>query len=83
VSRISKAVREEAIEALLCCADDYLTGNDGVDAADERAKNLTDSALHAVWAATQHRLHIGDDHLEAAALLIDGWSPGDPVEVRS
>jgi hypothetical protein len=84
VSRISKAVREEAIEALLCCADARVRRESTVirSVASGRAQIVACSLRGAVNHATGYQLSPVDDYLEAAALLLDGWNPGDPVARR-
>lgn len=86
MARISKAVREEAIEALLCCADTerfVVTG----DLVEGDANRLANHAFRVVYDAlvVPCIVNHGEQVLwsEAAALLADGWCPGDPVEVRS
>jgi hypothetical protein len=87
MARISKATREAAIDACLLAADFWLAPyriehpHDGISRA-------VDDLLSSAWIA------VGDAHadsrfevmcgycwLEAAALLRDGWSPGDPVHL--
>ena len=82
--RIPQHVREAAICALEWAAiDGDLPWRCGT-VADELApvmsasSLLVNSACAAVWHAT---LHVGEhaDWIEAAALLREGWCPGDPV----
>jgi len=68
-SRISKRTRKSAIEGLL-------RENDL-----EWLNSAARAALRAVWSVAFHET-LDVDYLEAAALLRDGWNPGDPVEVR-
>ena len=82
--RISKRVREEAVEALLADSDAYRMAEDadikdGYGAIDERAEWLRARALSALWRCYGWGEPISDDLLEAAALLRDGWNPGEPV----
>ena len=92
--RISKRVREEAIEALLIAADWHtydrdLPGCIGRHAAVDITGfvcQLVGEAVEAVDPFT--RGMDADDaclllYLEAAFLLREGWNPGDPVEVLS
>lgn len=83
MKKISKAVREEAIEHLLCSADSY--GAHGDDYArpcrSESAGALVNEALAAVW-DTSHSFGIARDCAEAAGLLLDSWLPGDLVTLR-
>lgn len=67
--RIGKRTREAAIEGLL-------HENDW-----EWLNLAARSALRAVWDSSFDAT-LDVDYLEAAALLRDGWNPGDPVEVR-
>jgi hypothetical protein len=84
MARISKRVREEAIEALLISGDPE-SGDDASWSHPVRAvDSLVFRALEAVWTATGYRLTVEHDALEAAALLRgdakhEPWSPGDPV----
>ncbi|HET9949351.1 MAG TPA: hypothetical protein VFQ22_10560 [Longimicrobiales bacterium] len=83
--KIPAAVRERAVEALRCEADEchvprldgdpmYITEDD--DTVDE---NLVNAVMNAVWSVLGFGGDIDTEILEAAALLEDGWSPGDPV----
>ena len=83
--RISKKVREQAIEACLGAHDLLLVGGTvdewlGVDRSASLAWSARNAAIDAV-----HREGLGIPvplrWLEAASLLMDGWNPGDPVEV--
>ena len=87
-ARISKATREAAIDLLLAGADgegaDEGVGRDTEAIGDERpdAVVLGDGALQALWwSAYGHDHSLAEDLLEAAALLRDGWCPGDPVHL--
>lgn len=86
--RISKRVREEAIEACLCCADDRMHGL--MSLTSDHAVGAPDDLADAAWCAVQplvdyHETPTGSArYLEAAALLRGDdehkpWSPGDPV----
>lgn len=84
--KISKRVRDEAIEMLLLDADlidrdGYMDDEDScafVDCArtNDPARNL---AVDAFIAVPYMFDTIGTDALEAAYLLMDGWNPGDEV----
>lgn len=82
MNRISKRVREEAIEALLCAADTgQMDGNTGYiddSGPGKAARRLAVAAQSSFPVLSMWSLV--DDNLEAAALLRDGWSPGEPVE---
>lgn len=79
--KISKAVREEAIESLSVESDYHASGAHHGDLPDrsDSVLNAVYIALGAVWYASEYSLDLATDCLEAAALLRDGWSPGDPV----
>ena len=88
MKKISKKVREEAIDALVSATDIVIADGNGrnVEANDPLdidtpvdVRQLANDALSAIWRATMYRLSVDGDWLEAAALLRDGWSPGDPV----
>lgn len=84
MSRISKAVREEAIEALLCAADSGQTlGTGSIDDAQpgRTAWDLASAAQNSFRVLDAWSLVL--DNLNAAALLRDGWCPGDPVVLLS
>jgi hypothetical protein len=92
VSRISKRLREEAIEALLLCADDRTSSGEAWGLCTNEigvsveADNLANAAYEAAAVALARRIPrhgstMHEDYTEAAALLLDGWSPGDVVEV--
>lgn len=89
MARISKRVREEAIEALLVCADDRHMGGDlttyDILGRGSRTHHVADRAWSATGGRDLDRPWSGRDpqtrYLEAAALLRDGWSPGDPVHL--
>lgn len=87
--RVSKKTREEAIE-LLRCAAGFDSAHGMIDARSWLepswgSRRLASDAFDAVWRALviqwSHVWKIGwaTLDLEAAALLEDGWSPGDPV----
>jgi hypothetical protein len=80
VKRISKAVREDAIEALLCAAEPQTPLLKDMFGDAYSGKWLAFRAFDAAYEALPGT---GEAYLEAAALLLDGWNPGDPVEVRS
>ena len=75
--RISKRVREEAADALAADSSVDDLGGDHPHAT----MPLAQAALAAVLAVeTQLFMSDANDELaEAAALLRDGWRPGDPV----
>ena len=75
--RIGKRTREAAIHCLEQCASDRLGGVGGA----WTEADLDMAAWDAVYRACPN-LDAIDTYLEAAALLRDGWNPGDPVEVR-
>lgn len=80
---ISKKTRDEAIEALLCCASDRVVNRH--TCTDDIVTGPTDYVANMAWLETYRVLSGGDiedAYLEAAALLRDGWSPGDPVVRR-
>lgn len=85
MTRISRRVREEAIDACLIAADHYVMNPEGdprrVSGEPDDPTGLKSTTLSAVWAAAGYGYPIADDLLEAAALLRDGWSPGDPVRL--
>jgi hypothetical protein len=88
VKRISKKVREEAILAIDVASSSGLewwpnTGADEIAPLYSAADRLITKALLAFDAAVPDEGHDLTRWLEAAALLRDGWNPGDPVEVRS
>ena len=104
--RISKRVREEAIEACEFCAalcDRSESGYGGIAVMEIYSANHADEAVAGslaceAWCAVTG-LNVHDDgesgpwwgglprtskwwvatYLEAAALLRDGWNPGEPV----
>jgi hypothetical protein len=84
VKTISKKTREEAIESLSVEADYHAAGahQGGMLDRSRNAQNAVYVALGAVWYASGYSLDLATDCLEAAALLRDGWSPGDPVVRR-
>jgi len=83
--KITRKIRNEAI--MIC----ELAGNDRVELATyERCRwaifatfeslSLADAAFDAVSTSPgAHTMGFCNNDLEAAALLRDGWSPGDPV----
>lgn len=81
-------VREEAIEALIACADaspelPIYTVDDHLGASESAALAFwAFSAVYRLWPHsldTSVRAHL--HYLEAAALLRDGWCLGDPVRL--
>lgn len=88
--RIGKRTREAAIHCLEQCASDRIGGVSDTytwhvcdDGSPE--ENAAGSAYAAVSGIIWDRLGYTPmicKYLEAAALLRDGWNPGDPVEVR-
>ncbi len=85
-ARISKRVREEAIKALLCAADRCRSAGVPAGFIDDSGPSKSARDL-AIAAQNSFRIldawSLVDDNLNAAALLRDGWCPGDPVEVLS
>jgi hypothetical protein len=88
--RIGKRTREAAIHCLEQCASDrigdvaYTATSEVYDAAAPNERLAEDTASDA-WLEVNriaYELSMADKYLEAAALLRDGWNPGDPVEVR-
>jgi len=79
--RVTKKMRDRAITLLLCDASELIAGVDlpNVPSTSDR---LVYRACVAVWEASGFALDLATDCLEAAALLRDGWSPGDPVVRR-
>lgn len=85
---VSKRVREEAIEGLLVCADGRITQGLLLTTWDVFGRSSAERVAYAAWDATRS---VGVDYyelpdggarfLEAAALLRDGWSPGEPVHL--
>lgn len=86
MKRISKKTRDQAILICAIAASNpdlrsaYATirrqiGGRRVHGA---AKELAIDAWSAVWDLSEGLFYVD---AEAAALLADGWSPGDPVEV--
>jgi hypothetical protein len=89
VKRISKKVREEAILGLLCAAYDHAESVP-VDSLQSLAmsagvsEEVAFGLCYRAWLSVlRYVVEFDDACLEAAALLRDGWNPGDPVEVRS
>lgn len=87
--RIGKRTREAAIHCLEQCASDrigYVATTYTWDVYQE--SSIEEEAADAAYAAISGLLwsysdtSMADKYLEAAALLRDGWNPGDPVEVR-
>lgn len=91
--KLTKKQRDEAVALLRCAADEYLhcEGPWGWAAATEALGLTFDSrfacavpAKEAVYPLVAHPdrgdVWYGMCLLEAAALLEDGWNPGDPVE---
>jgi hypothetical protein len=88
VKRISKRVRDEAIWSCDVLADASI--RDDID-QHEPAMAILDSSEPCYWVVVSAwarcfdatgAAYSPDVYLEAAALLRDGWNPGDPVEVR-
>lgn len=83
--RISEADREEAIEVLLCCADAWIrnTWEATYTISDGDVERIASESYRSVFRTASRRYDDRDEiYLEAAALLRDGWSPGDPVVRR-
>ncbi len=82
MKRVSQRAREEAIEALLCSADSCLHGRYAF-IHDLLAGGSDEGRLAwLAFEAVPDRPREFVQKLEAAALLRDGWNPGDPVKVR-
>jgi hypothetical protein len=96
VKPVSQQTRDAAIWALDVCADDRVVGQRTctwhVLPMSSKAGRVAHEAFAAArlvlaptWSVSSWTLTSRDTHatyLEAAALLRDGWNPGDPVEVR-
>lgn len=84
--RIGKRTREAAIHCLEQCASDRIGGvrDTSTDDVESGAAFLAASCawFEAASLLPGMELRGAIDYLEAAALLRDGWNPGDPVEVR-
>lgn len=84
IPKITKKVRDEAILVLQVGASLY--GSEWLisDVCDQLGVESSDLAFNAWNAVFDSPAPIGDDWsiicAEAAALLEDGWVPGDPVE---
>lgn len=80
MARITRKQREDAIEECLCRADHWTCAPDMRDApyGDALADKAGSAAQRALYDAGIPTPP-ADFYLEAAALLRDGWSPGDPV----
>ena len=91
-SRIGKRTREAAIHCLEQCASDRIGGVPGacctwdvyshLSAAESAIEDAANKAFGTVLVSSAVLPLLSDKYLEAAALLRDGWNPGDPVEVR-
>jgi hypothetical protein len=82
---VSKRDRAECVEYLLCCADRRIADvypSLTVSNAPKRIRDVLLDAYDAAAGAMGFDAPMADDYLEAAGLLRDGWSPGEPVEVR-
>lgn len=80
--RISSEEREEAIEDLLVTADSIMSSRQVPGHRSPLAKTAWLHVHLPEYGPTERWLGIATEALEAAALLRDGWNPGDPVEVR-
>ena len=83
--RIGNRTRKAAIHCLEQCASDRIGHVANTCTCDVYAPHETAGDVAAgAWAAVCGRVDTTMDiiYLEAAALLRDGWDPGDPVEVR-
>lgn len=88
--KITKKARQEAIEQLEQFADVWIDGQDTEAYRDHDLCTLAYLAQDAVYGAPPYWFScddIGESiayahiYLEAAALIRDGWNPGDPVEL--
>lgn len=72
--------REEAVEILLCIADLHESAHP--DRWETTGDLVADNALarEAWYEIAFDGTTQAEDALEAAALVADGWNPGDPVE---
>lgn len=83
--RISARARAAAVLALRCEADDAcLSGDFTTEDAVDVDHFVISEVMTAVWGTGEHlsgdpEADVRDDCLEAALLLEEGWSPGDPV----
>ena len=87
MKKISKKVREEAIEACLLAADWWNRDDVGEHPisrrlVSHRVSSVAFATANAAGLASLRSLDVDAEYLEAAALLRDGWSPGDPVRLR-
>lgn len=84
--RIGKRTREAAIHCLEQCASDWIGGVASTYTWDVYSGGCAiEGAADDAWCEISRAagyLNVADIYLEAAALLRDGWNPGDPVEVR-
>jgi len=85
--RIGKRTREAAIHCLEQCASDRISmlhNSDPASVEAGTAKSIAELAWTAVYRAIDPARYMSwvELYLEAAAILRDGWNPGDPVEVR-
>lgn len=87
--RISKRVRDEAIEACLEASGHWLCDNRTATHPHHDLPRDVDDLLSAAWTAVG-TAHSDEDSfsdtcglswLECAALLRDGWNPGDPAHL--
>lgn len=80
-AKISARVRAQAITLLRCAADaTWLVSCNALELDISCPPRVL--AWDAFIAACSAIPWVDDPDLEAAALLEDGWCPGDPVEVR-
>ena len=88
--KIDKRTREAAIHCLEQCASDRIGGVAWTitsEVYDTKSEIHVEYIAGKAWIAVNRFAYdllmpMAIQYLEAAALLRDGWNPGDPVEVR-
>lgn len=84
---MTKKERNEAVDELLYLTDAWETScREKFFCEDDTSNQLALAAIRACadkvpFEVLEHSLS-ALDYAEAAALLLDGWNPGDPVEAR-